>query len=125
MNADLLISGCVNAGIAFTVIAVSMPLVKGKIKMNKWYGVRIRKSFVSGDNWLKINRYGGRALIYWSIPVLMIAVLSIAASFYLPKTFPNDIAWFIPLSLSPLLLLGSLVQILIWSRTLPNKKQNA
>ena len=125
MNTDLLISGCVNAGIAFSVIAVSVPLVQGRIKMNKWYGVRIPKSFVSEDNWLKINQYGGKALIYWSLPVLLIAVLSIAASFYLPKTSPNDIAWFIPLSLSPLLLLGSLVQILIWSRTLPDKKQNA
>jgi len=55
VNTYLLISGCVNAGIAFTVIAVSILLVQGKIKMNKWYGVRISKSFVSEDNWLKIN----------------------------------------------------------------------
>jgi hypothetical protein len=125
MNTDLLISGSVNAGIALTAIALSIPLVQGKIKMNKWYGVRIPKSFVSEDNWLKINQYGGRALIYWSIPVLLISLLSIVISFYLPKTSPKDIAWLVPLSLSPLLLLGSLVQIIIWSRALPDKKQNA
>jgi len=64
-------------------------------------------------------------MLYWSIPVFLIAVLSIAGSFYLPKTSQQDIVWLIPFSLSPLLMLGSLVQILIWSRILPDKKQNA
>ena len=54
------------------LIAVSLPLYLGKIKMNYLYGFRIRKAFESEKNWYLINRYGAKALLYWSI-VLMAA----------------------------------------------------
>jgi len=51
-------------------MGVSIPLVKHKIKMNHLYGVRIKKAFESEDNWYKINAYGGKQLITWSIPMI-------------------------------------------------------
>ena len=58
--------------VGFILIAVSLPLYLGKIKMNYLYGFRIRKAFESEKNWYLINRYGAKALLYWSI-VLMAA----------------------------------------------------
>jgi hypothetical protein len=61
------------------LIAVSLPLYLGKIKMNRLYGFRIRKAFESEKNWYLINRYGAKALMYWSVVLMAagIACLSI------------------------------------------------
>lgn len=46
--------------IGLLLIAVSIPLILQRIKMNAWYGVRIPKAFESESNWYAINRVGGR-----------------------------------------------------------------
>jgi hypothetical protein len=37
--------------LGFILIGVSIPLLLGKIKMNYFYGFRIRKAFESEENW--------------------------------------------------------------------------
>lgn len=56
--------------LGFILIAVSIPLLLGKIKMNGIYGFRIRKAFESEDNWYAINNYGAKALIRWSVFIM-------------------------------------------------------
>jgi len=48
--------------------------------MNHFYGVRFKKSYESEENWYKINHYGGKQLIAWSVLLLIIGVLT----FFLP-----------------------------------------
>jgi len=67
--------GLINLASALLIMGVSLPLVKRKIKMNQLYGVRIKKSFESEDNWYKINAYGGKQLIIWSIPMLFAGLI--------------------------------------------------
>lgn len=67
--------------VALLVIGISIPLVYNKIPMNRLYGVRFKQSFASEENWYKINAYGGRQLIMWSIPLLLLGVASL---FFLP-----------------------------------------
>lgn len=62
----------INISIGLLFILLSIPLIANKIPMNKLYGFRIQKSFTSDENWYKINNYGGKQLLYWSI--LMVAV---------------------------------------------------
>jgi uncharacterized membrane protein len=57
------------------IIAVSIPLYLGKIKMNCLYGFRIPKAFESEENWYLINRYGAKALIYWSVVMMVIGIV--------------------------------------------------
>lgn len=59
------------------IIAISIPLVRGSIKMNPLYGVRIKKAFESEENWYKINKYGGQRLIFWSIVLICISIASL------------------------------------------------
>jgi hypothetical protein len=80
MNADNITLGIVNLVFAIIITAISIPLVKRKIKMNPWYGVRIPKSFESEENWYKINAYGGKRMIVWAA---LPAVAGIVA-FFLP-----------------------------------------
>jgi hypothetical protein len=68
--------GLTNIFVAILIIGISIPLVMRKIPMNRFYGVRFKKSFESDENWYKINHYGGKQLIAWSIPLLIIGILT-------------------------------------------------
>ncbi|MDP2990755.1 MAG: SdpI family protein, partial [Kiritimatiellota bacterium] len=65
-------------GVGCVGVALGFPLMKRKVKMNRWYGVRITKSFHSEENWFKINEYGGKQLITWSIPLIVWGLLCFA-----------------------------------------------
>lgn len=62
------------------VIAVCIPLLRGNIAMNRWYGIRFKKSFESEENWYAINRYGAQRMILWSVILVNIGILS----FFIP-----------------------------------------
>jgi uncharacterized membrane protein len=75
----------ITIGISWTVsgllcIALAIPLVRRQVGRNAFYGVRFPQSFASDDAWLAINRYGGKRLIVWSIPLIVIGI----TSFFLP-----------------------------------------
>ena len=84
--------GMMHLFVAFVLIGISIPLVKGQISMNRMYGIRFKKSFESDENWYKINKYGGQQLIKWSIPLALFGVVS----------------FFLPIEKSPVLFLLSL-----------------
>ena len=77
--------GLINIGSALLIIAVSIPLIMRKVKMNYFYGIRIKKSFESEENWYAINAYGGKQLVIWSIPMLLAGALC----FFIPITYRN------------------------------------
>ena len=60
------------AGLA--AVAVSLPLIKRKIRMNPWYGIRIPAAFASDERWFEINEYGGRLLLRWGVLIAAVAV---------------------------------------------------
>ncbi len=60
--------------LGFILIAVSIPLLLGKIKMNRAYGFRIPKAFESEENWYTINSYGAKAIIRWSVVIMAIGI---------------------------------------------------
>ncbi|HTB81889.1 MAG TPA: SdpI family protein [Opitutaceae bacterium] len=55
------------------MIAVSLPLIKRKVKMNPWYGIRIPAAFESEQRWLEINEYGGRLLLRCGVLIAIVA----------------------------------------------------
>lgn len=75
MESTNIILGLSNIFVAF-IIGISIPLVMRKIPMNHIYGVRFSKSFESENNWYKINEYGGKKLIIWAIPLIMIGIIT-------------------------------------------------
>lgn len=67
--------GISNSVVAVLAAGVSIPLIKEKVAMNKLYGVRFAKSFESDELWYKINKKGGKLLLAWSVPILLIGLL--------------------------------------------------
>jgi hypothetical protein len=72
-------------GILFIVI--SLPLLRGSIPMNRFYGFRISKAFASDTNWYAINKYGAKVLILWSIVMIVSGVLFLLLG--LPSPLPG------------------------------------
>jgi SdpI/YfhL protein family len=97
--------------VGLVTLCVSLPLVYRKVRMNRFYGIRIAQSFVSEARWYDINEYGGRLLARWSWPI----------------TFAGIIGFFVPLHLFPTYLwvasgisfvsvFAPLIQTIRWAR---------
>lgn len=75
----------VTVGVSWTVAGLlcaglAVPLVRGRVGRNAFYGVRFPQSFQSDDAWFAINRFGGKRLLVWSIPLVAAGIVS----FFLP-----------------------------------------
>jgi len=73
---NVIISIC-NIFAGILTIGLCIPMMKGKVKMNPWYGARFRKSYESEEAWYKINAYCGRRMVYWSIVLILIGILAL------------------------------------------------
>ncbi len=80
MDTANLALGLCNILVAILFIAISIPLYFCKIPMNNIYGFRFKKSFESDQNWFKINSYGGKQMAIWSIPIVLVGILT----FFIP-----------------------------------------
>ena len=76
MNTINIILGITNISCGVLFILPSIPLLKRKIKRNYLYGFRISKAFESEENWFNINAYGAKQSIIWSIPIILIGIIS-------------------------------------------------
>lgn len=74
--------------LALVAIGTSIPLVLGKVRPNRLYGIRFEKSFSSEESWYRINRVGGWALIIWGV-----VTLGVAAGCFLPIAAPQSMLW--------------------------------
>ncbi len=43
-------------------IAISIPLIKRKIKINNWYGVRLPQTMKNEEIWYEVNEKSGKHL---------------------------------------------------------------
>jgi ABC-type Fe3+ transport system permease subunit len=57
------------------VIALAIPLVLQRVPPNRTYGVRLKESLQSSENWYRINYAGGWFLIFWASVLLIIALV--------------------------------------------------
>jgi hypothetical protein len=76
----------VHCGIGLLTALTSIPLILKKVPMNRVYGVRIRKAYVSQRNWYEINAYGGKLLFAFGIFLLAYGWFSL--DFVPPPTSP-------------------------------------
>lgn len=78
------------------IIGLAIPLVRGRVGRNSFYGVRFPQSFQSDQAWFEINRFGGKQAIVWAVPLLIVGMVA----FFLPlQAHP---AWALTLGFAPL-----------------------
>lgn len=105
--------GLLNIAVGIVLIAVSIPVVKRRIKPNQGYGFRIAKAFESEENWYKINEYGGRQMIKWSALIILVGVIAL-----LIPLGPEDHVLVLLFGMAPVLVLIPAIQTIIWARHL-------
>jgi hypothetical protein len=96
--------GVALAGMLFQVI--SLPLIWGKVPMNRYYGIRIAASFESNERWYAINAHGGRLMARWG----WVTVAWGAAGWLVPASYR-----LMYVGLSPLALLIPLGSAVLWT----------
>ena len=83
--------GMINVGFALLFAALNAPLMMRRVKMNSFYGFRIKKSFESEKTWYAINAYAGKQAMLWSIPIFLAGL----ACFFVPIENPNGLKGFV------------------------------
>lgn len=83
-----LIVGISNIACGALLILIALPLLRGKVRRNLFYGVRLPQAFRSEEAWRSINRYGASRLIIWSAALIVFG----AVTFLLPLNSPWAIA---------------------------------
>lgn len=78
-------------------ILLAIPLARGRIGRNAFYGARFRQSLESDEAWQAINRYAGKQMIGWAIPLIAVGVVS----FFLP--LQSHVALTLVLGFAPLI----------------------
>jgi SdpI/YfhL protein family len=84
-------------GIGALISLLSIPLILKTVPMNRGYGFRMRKAFVSDAYWYAINSFGGKAFFAGGI-LLAVFAWAMRDSFPAPRS-----------PLAPVYLVGSLL----------------
>ncbi len=100
------------AGLSLLLIGLSIPLIRGRVKPNAWYGLRVSYTQDNPDIWYPANRYAGKLLLICGL-ILLVVTLG------LPFLLDIDMAGSAPdayvLSVSMVILVGALlVLVLSW-----------
>ena len=113
MEAENIIFGIMYVFIGLLLLGISIPLKNGKVEMNHFYGVRLRKSYTSDKNWYLMNTYGGKQLLIWSSVLVIIGI----ATFLVP--FNGDVSLIVLFAFMPLIVLMIPVYLIVrYSKTL-------
>ncbi len=75
MSIGVLIIAIINISMVLFFIGMSIPLLKGQIHKNKWYGFRVGAR--TEEEWQLVNTYGAQRVIFWSKWLFAISALSL------------------------------------------------
>jgi hypothetical protein len=103
--------GFILLGLICVVLAI--PLILGRVRRNPWYGIRISAAFESDEAWCRINRHGGRSLLYYGIALAAIGLFN---SFALPARL-HPVAILTIAFLPALLLIPMLIHLYRYPRS--------
>ncbi len=105
------VMAAVFTGSGLLMILVALPLVKRRVPMNRWYGVRIPAAFESPERWYEVNEYGGRLLARWAGLLVAAGI----AGWFVP---PTDLLAYEGFGAAVALVaaLAPLIQVLLWVR---------
>lgn len=105
--------GLLHIGVGVLVIGVSIPLLLGKVRMNRWYGTRLPAAYKSEAHWYRINRYGAMQMIAYGV------VLALLGVFILLNPPRLGSVWFVMALAAPgLLIIPMLIMLLRYAKRL-------
>jgi len=105
----------VHCGFGGLLAVGSLPLIARAVPMNRVYGIRIPKAFVSDANWYAINAYGGKLLAVYGLALVAFGLFARDAA---P---PPSSPWTAVFIVGPMLLVLPLLGLInSYARRLPD-----
>ncbi|HRX04768.1 MAG TPA: SdpI family protein [Anaerolineae bacterium] len=86
------------------LVALSIPMIRGRVKPNWIYGFKVRKTVENPDIWYPANAYAGK----WLLGCGVLTVVAAGAFYFIPDISVNSYS-----SLCAIVLLGALT-IAVW-----------
>ncbi|MBN2190924.1 MAG: SdpI family protein [Candidatus Aureabacteria bacterium] len=95
-----------NLVLALIIIILAVPLYKEKIRVNRWYGVRLLKSYESEQIWHRINKlWAKRAFLWASLYILADIIIYVISVLLTPQ---NELIFILLFSLLPVMIAAML-----------------
>jgi uncharacterized membrane protein len=61
-------------GLSLLLIGLSIPMIRGRVKPNAWYGLRVSYTQDNPDVWYPANRYAGKLLLAYGLMLLLVTL---------------------------------------------------
>jgi len=100
----------VGMGLLFAGLAV--PLIVGRVRPNRAYGIRIPAAFTSEEAWYRVNRHGGWCLLGFGLAHV---ALGLGDALFLPVN-PSPVLFRLHLYAPLILLVPFLVAVFLYPR---------
>jgi uncharacterized membrane protein len=68
---DVTVAALLFAAVGVLYIGFGIPLLKGRVQPNRWYGWRTKKTLSDARVWYAVNEIAGRDLIWTGVVVLV------------------------------------------------------
>ena len=107
---DLILLIYIFMGVLF--IAISIPLIKRKVKINNWYGVRLPQTMKNEEIWYEVNEKSGKHLFAFGTIIIFFSIL-----FYIGNFFSSIVSFVI---MTVLIYIG-IIAIVIKASSFANK----
>jgi uncharacterized membrane protein len=72
-------------------IGIGLPMARGRVKPNAWYGFRTPKTFSSPEIWYAANRVGGIDLIIGGCAIIAVAIALFLIRTYVAPELRSDL----------------------------------
>lgn len=69
-------------GVGVLFIALSIPLIKRKIKINNWYGVRLPQTMKDEKVWYEVNERSGRQIFIFGTIICIISPILLCSNIF-------------------------------------------
>ncbi len=110
---SLLLNAVLNLSVGFLASVLAIPLITKGVGRNGTYGFRFESSFQSDEAWYAINSYGGKWILFWSLVMIGLGSVYLAAHFI--EAWQLWEGFQIAGVFAPCLLLISGIQASIWA----------
>lgn len=68
-------------------IGLALPLIRGRVPTNRWYGFRTSKTLFDETTWYKANAYAGQKLLQFGLAFTCATILLFPIAFWKPTLY--------------------------------------
>lgn len=72
------------------MIGLAIPMIRGNVTPNHWYGFRVKRTVEDPQIWYPANTYAGKLMVVYGVVLVLAAIV---LPFVLPDLAADTLAW--------------------------------